>query len=233
MSELVGVACGAVSEQESADDLDDGQGRTVGSVTDAEVLDAALDAFAEEGFAGTSVRSLARSIGVHHNHIPQRFGSKERLWYAAVDHGFRVIRRDLLSLNDAPFPDDLARLRAGIVRYVEINAMRPAMLRIINQEAVLGGERLEYLFTAFIEPVNVFGGDLLRQLESKGKVRTDSAGLLYFFMTNGIAGPIVFPGLAARLGVSVDGSDPEAVHAHAVAAVELLFDGLSIADAPG
>ena len=196
-------------------------------LTDAEVLDAALDAFAEEGFAGTSVRSLARSIGVHHNHIPQRFGSKEQLWYAAVDHGFRVIRRELATLTDAPFEDDLARLRAGIVRYVEVNAARPSMLRIINQEAVLGGERLEYIFTAFIEPVYEFGGALLRKLEEQGKVRTDSAGLLYFFMTNGIAGPIVFPGLAARLNVSVDGNDPAAVHAHAELAVELLFDGLS------
>ncbi len=219
-----------MGDQESANPPDQAAARSNGVLSDAEVLDAALDAFAEEGFAGTSVRSLARSIGVHHNHIPQRFGSKEQLWYAAVDHGFRVIRRDLVTLTHTRFPDDLARLRAGIVRYVEINAMRPSMLRIINQEAVLGGERLEYLFTAFIEPVQDFGGGLLRQLEAQGKVRTDSAGLLYFFMTNGIAGPIVFPGLAERLGVSVDGSDPEAVRAHAETAVGLLFDGLSIHD---
>ena len=185
-----------MADHESGNASDGATPTDAGGLTDAEVLDAALDAFAEEGFAGTSVRSLARSIGVHHNHIPQRFGSKEQLWYAAVDHGFRVIRRDLITLTHVPFSDDLARLRAGIVRYVEINAERPAMLRIINQEAVLGGERLEYLFTSFIEPVQDFGGGLLRRLEAEGKVRTDSAGLLYFFMTNGIAGPIVFPGLA-------------------------------------
>ena len=219
-----------MGDQESADSPDGAATTANAALTDAEVLDAALDAFAEEGFAGTSVRSLARSIGVHHNHIPQRFGSKERLWYAAVDHGFRVIRRDLVGLTRVEFSDDLALLRAGIVRYVEINAERPAMLRIINQEAVLGGERLEYLFTEFIEPVRDFGGGLLRRLEAEGKVRTDSAGLLYFFMTNGIAGPIVFPGLAARLGVAVDGQDPEAVHAHAEAAVGLLFDGLAVRD---
>ena len=220
-----------MGDQESGNSSDGAATANAGP-TDAEVLDAALDAFAEEGFAGTSVRSLARSVGVHHNHIPQRFGSKEQLWYAAVDHGFRVIRRDLVTLTLLDFPDDLARLRAGIVRYVEINAERPAMLRIINQEAVLGGERLEYLFTAFIEPVQDFGGGLLRRLEAEGKVRTDSAGLLYFFMTNGIAGPIVFPGLAERLGVSVDGHDAEAVHAHAEAAVGLLFDGLAIHEPP-
>src|SRR5690606_37198443 len=151
-----------------------------------------------------------------HNHIPQRFGSKDRLWYAAVDHGFRVIRRDLFSMIDEPFPDELTRLRAMVVRFVEINSARPALLRIINQEAVLGGPRLEYLFGTYSEPVYRLGSSILRKLEEQGQVRTDSAGLLYFFMTNGVAGPIVFPGLASRLGVSLDQADADAVHEHAV-----------------
>ena len=33
------------------------------------------------------VREIARRLDVSHNLIPQRFGSKEDLWYAAVDHG--------------------------------------------------------------------------------------------------------------------------------------------------
>jgi AcrR family transcriptional regulator len=219
-----------VSEQESANQGEQEGLRSDGALSDAQVLDAALDAFAEEGFAGTSVRSLARRMGVNHNHIPQRFGSKERLWYAAVDHGFRVIRRDLYSMLEASFPDELSQLRAVIVRYVEISAARPALLRIINQEAVLGGPRLEYLFSAYIDPVYRFGSGLLAKLEAQGAVRTDSAGLLYFFMTNGVAGPIVFPGLASRLGVGLDQADPAAVHELAVAAVDLLFDGLTTHD---
>ena len=62
---------------------------------------AALDEFAENGFAGTSVRKLARDLGVSHNLIPQRFGSKERLWYAAVDQGFGALATDLFANLDA------------------------------------------------------------------------------------------------------------------------------------
>ena len=52
------------------------------SISDATILDAALNAFAERGFAGTSMREVARELGISHNLIPQRLGSKEQVWYA-------------------------------------------------------------------------------------------------------------------------------------------------------
>ena len=195
--------------------------------SDAELLDAALTAFAEQGYSGTSVRRLARELGVHHNHIPQRFGSKERLWYAAVDHGFGIVYRDLLSAFAEPFPDELSRLRALVVRFIEVNAQRPALLRIVNSEAVIGGARLEHLFREYIEPVRRYGEAVLAKLEARGEVRTASVGLIYFLMASGAGGPIVFPGLAERFGVGLDPSDPEAVHRLAVETVDVLFDGIS------
>jgi AcrR family transcriptional regulator len=194
--------------------------------SDAELLDAALVAFAEQGYSGTSVRRLARQLGVHHNHIPQRFGSKERLWYAAVDHGFGIVYRDLLRAFAEPFPDELARLRALVVRFIEINAQRPALLRIVNSEAVIGGARLEHLFREYIEPVRRYGEAVLSKLEARGEVRTASVGIIYFLMASGAGGPIVFPGLAERFGVGLDPGDPEAVHRLAVETVDVLFDGI-------
>jgi len=193
---------------------------------DTELLDGALAAFAELGFAGMSVRELARQLGVSHNLIPQRFGSKERLWYAAVDHGFALLHLDLLSVLADPPPDDLGRLRALVVRFVEANATRPALLRIINQESVSGGPRLDYLFTKYIGPVREFGDMVLAQLHAQGEVRLQSAGIMYFLMTNGAGGPLVFPGLAERLGAAVDPSDPTAVRAYAEHVVDVLFEGI-------
>ena len=44
-----------------------------------------------------------------------------------------------------------------MVRFVEANAARPALLRIINQEASAPGPRFDYLFDGFIEPVRQAG----------------------------------------------------------------------------
>ena len=55
------------------------------AIESSEILDAALRAFARHGLEGVSVRTLNRELGVSHNLIYQRFGSKDDLWRAAVD----------------------------------------------------------------------------------------------------------------------------------------------------
>jgi TetR/AcrR family transcriptional regulator len=198
------------------------------AIDDGALLDAALDAFAERGFDGTSVRELARDLGVSHNLIPQRFGSKERLWYAAVDHGFGTLTIELMRVMEDPPPGDVAQLRAMIVRFVEANAARPALLRILNLEATNPGPRLTYLFDNYIDPVRRFGAGLLADLRDRGLIRTDSVALVYFLMTHGAGGPLALPALAERFGTTVDRDDPEAVHRAAVEAVDVLFDGLIV-----
>jgi TetR/AcrR family transcriptional regulator len=50
-----------------------------------EILLAALRAFATRGYDGTSVRELNQQLGVSHNLLNRRFGSKEQLSRATVD----------------------------------------------------------------------------------------------------------------------------------------------------
>jgi AcrR family transcriptional regulator len=191
------------------------------------LLEGALAAFAEHGFEGTSVRELARSLGVSHNLIPQRIGSKEELWRRAVDHGFARLAVELAEVINGLTPaDDLDTLRALVVRFVEANGAHPELLRIIQQEATTPGPRFDHLFDQYIDPVRVFGADLMGRLRQAGRLRTDSVALMYFFMANGAGGPLALPAMAAKFGLRVDPTDPDAVRRHAEAAVDLLFDGL-------
>ena len=186
--------------------------------------------FAESGYDGMSVRELARELGVSHNLIPQRIGSKEQLWFAAVNRGFGSLAIELAQAiaERADDEDDLARLRALLVRWVEANTTRPALLRIINQEATAPGPRLDYLFEHYIAPVREFGDDLLAGLAKDGRVRTSSAPLMYFMMTHGAGGPFILPALADKFGTPLDASDAAAVHEHATSVADLIFDGLVI-----
>jgi len=57
-----------------------------------EIVAAALHAFAEGGYAGTSTESIARAVGVSQPYLFQLFGTKRELFLAAVRHGFRRTR---------------------------------------------------------------------------------------------------------------------------------------------
>jgi AcrR family transcriptional regulator len=107
-----------------------------------DLLPLALEAFADLGYEGSSMRDLCRRLGVSHNLLHQRFGSKDGLWHAAVDHGFRALASDLVVESEASeYDDDLERLRFLMIRWLEITAGSPALAKIINQEATPDGPR--------------------------------------------------------------------------------------------
>jgi AcrR family transcriptional regulator len=54
-----------------------------------EIVAAALHAFAEGGYAGTSTETIARAVGVSQPYLFQLFGTKRELFLAAVRHAFR------------------------------------------------------------------------------------------------------------------------------------------------
>ena len=102
---------------------------------DDDILRAALQAFAEHGYDGMSLRTLNAEMGLSRGTINQRFGSKERLWYAAVDHEFRHLTDDLnAELQRRTVPDDdLARVREGIRAFLIASVRRPELVRLMNQ----------------------------------------------------------------------------------------------------
>jgi AcrR family transcriptional regulator len=70
------------------------------------IVVAAMHAFAEGGYAGTSTDSIARAVGVSQPYLFQLYGTKRDLFLAAVRLGFRRVQ--LLfheATKDAPPPD--------------------------------------------------------------------------------------------------------------------------------
>ncbi|MEZ5142931.1 MAG: TetR/AcrR family transcriptional regulator [Acidimicrobiales bacterium] len=195
-------------------------------VDDEVLLDMALAAFADLGYEAASVRDLCRKLGVSHNLIHQRFGSKDLLWHAAVDQGFAKLVAALADAVQEAADDDLARLRAVLVRFVEVTATSPALLRVLNQEATTAGPRLDYLYERYVGPANELAASVLRRLEAAGRVRHLDAAPFHFLLANGAAGPLVYPALASHFGRVVDTSRPAAVRRYAESVVDLLLDGM-------
>src|SRR6202022_855644 len=58
------------------------------------ILDAAIAEFAERGFEGASIRSIADRLGLQHPLITYHYRSKDILWRAAAEHAFTRIREE-------------------------------------------------------------------------------------------------------------------------------------------
>ena len=196
------------------------------AVSDDNLLEAVLQSFAENGYDGTSVREIARRLDVSHNLIPQRFGSKEKLWYAAVDYGFGRLIKDLMREAETLGSDELLVLRGLVASCIEINALHPSLLQIINQEASQPGPRLDYLFETYIKPIRDFGDAWLKRLADEGRVTRVSVTLLYFLITHGAGGMFALPALTTRLGETVDTESGLLIREEAKNAVNVLFDGI-------
>lgn len=195
-------------------------------ISDEGVLDAVLWAFGENGFDGTSIREVARRLGISHNLIPQRFGSKTDLWYAAVKHGFSHMDRELVREGERLGEDQLAILRGLLVRAIELNALNPSLLRIINSEASQPGPRLDYIVRKFVGPAHDFVENWVSELAAQELIRKPPTGLIYFLINHGAGSLFVFPGLAARLNKNSRELSPESIREQAEQIVSVFLEGL-------
>jgi AcrR family transcriptional regulator len=200
-------------------------------VTAEEILAAALRAFATHGYEGVSVRTLNRELGVSHNLLNQRFGSKQGLWYAAVDWGFGNLARDLQTAYDPTVTEPLDQLGLVIRRFLEHSARHPELLGLMNIEARQDTERLFYIYDTYIDPAASAIGRLLEHLAAEGRIRPIPLRSFHFLVAHGAAAPFSLLPLA-RLFDPVDPLDPHEITAHAGLIAELVTSGLRLNQNP-
>jgi TetR/AcrR family transcriptional regulator len=188
-----------------------------------EILARGLAAFAELGYEGASVRELARRLGVSHNFINDRFGSKARFWRAVVDRSLSAQVARLGAALNVPGEDALERLRNLVHAFHQASVAEPDLARILQHESVRGGERLEYVFQQYLVPVREAVAPLVQVLVEQGRVRPIPIDVMVYAVVamNSVNAEVPFVSL---LGDTFR-ADPSAF---AAMLSEILLDGLVI-----
>jgi TetR/AcrR family transcriptional regulator len=138
---------------------------------ESDILARGLTAFAELGYEGASVRELARRLGVSHNFINDRYGSKGQFWRAVIDQSLTAQVARLEAVLNVSGEDELARLRNLVRAFHQANVAEPDLARILQYESIRGGERLEYVFQRYLVPVRDAIAPLVQSLVERGRVR--------------------------------------------------------------
>ena len=89
-----------------------------------DILDAARDILAREGYAQLSMRKVAERIEYSPTAIYLHFEDKRDLMFQVCEETFGKLAHDLESLHDE-FKDPVARLREGMRRYVAFGLRHP------------------------------------------------------------------------------------------------------------
>jgi AcrR family transcriptional regulator len=192
-----------------------------------QILEAAFRAFATYGYDGVAVRTLNRELGVSHNLIHQRFGSKLALWYAAVDWAFGQQATELATWFDPTLADPLDQLNHAIRRFVHYSAERPELLGLMNIEGRVDSERLDYVYDNYMAPALEPLGRLLDYLQQEGRIRPISLRALFFLVAHGAAAPFTLAPLARHF----DHKDPrrrKQVSEQAALTADVITNGLRL-----
>jgi AcrR family transcriptional regulator len=98
-----------------------------------EILAAAVELFAKQGFAATEVQQIADRAGVGKGTVYRHFVNKDRLFLAAADLGLRHLK-DAVNQSAHGLVTPLERLRAGVVAFLQFFREHPAFVDLMIQE---------------------------------------------------------------------------------------------------
>jgi AcrR family transcriptional regulator len=186
------------------------------------ILGRGLEAFAELGYDRASARELARRLGVSHNFINDRYGSKAAFWRAVIDSTLGV------QLARLPRPDtsedDAEQLRQLITSLYRSSVDTPLVGRVLVQEFSRDTERLDYLYENYIVPTLQLMEPPVERLVASGRMAPTPLDVLFFAVIGPIAGMVEEP-LARRLG-RPETTSPEQLTATAKTLATLVVNGL-------
>ena len=149
-------------------------------VTQQKLLDAAVQAFSESGFKGTSTRDIADRAGVHHPLITYHFKNKDQLWRASADRIFREFNISLVkAVAEVPESRPKARAETFIRTYVRYAHDQPALHKFILQESSHPSDRLDWLVEQHLKPLFDIVVQSLRELQDRGIAPPGDPAILF------------------------------------------------------
>lgn len=145
------------------------------------ILDAALKAFARDGFDGASLPKIAEMAKIAHPLIHYHFGSKDNLWRETVDYALGDLSREASTIRTASRGlSPLDRLRVMVRAFTHFAARCPDHFGLILAEARSDSDRFTWIqdnYTGgFMEGLKT----ILREAQEQGQMREMSLDNLSF-----------------------------------------------------
>lgn len=138
-----------------------------------QILAAAIHFFADQGYAGTSVKQIAESVGISKQLLLYHFSSKEAL-RAEVIGSLARQWKDFLPRLITAVTGDGDPMQAAIDSWVELFTDNPDIPRYVLRELITPGSDLAARLMEQVGPGMVVTADALRGLQASGALPEDA-----------------------------------------------------------
>ena len=99
-------------------------------ITKQEILDTALDVFAERGYDSTILKDISDRLNVTKSALYKHYESKEALWDALIDHVEQYYSEHIGSVSGIPIPTTWEEFRALTLRQIDFTLHDETVRRV-------------------------------------------------------------------------------------------------------
>ena len=161
------------------------------SNTKERILDAALELFSQNGYAGTNIRELSASLGLVKSGVYKHYESKEAIWNALLDQMTAYYADHFGSAEHLPpvpdSPEALTRLTMQMVN-ITVHDKKIVMTRKVLTLEQFRDDRARELATKhFLNGLTEIFTHIFAGMMDKGLIRRDDPAMLAFAYTTPIS----------------------------------------------
>ena len=155
-------------------------------ITKQEILDTALDVFAEKGYDSTILKDISDRLNVTKSALYKHYESKEALWDALIDHVEQYYSENFGNTESIVIPDSLDELTELSLRQLQFT-MHDEIVRKVRKLLTMEqfrNERIKALAEKYFHAnvVSIYT-TIFRGMAERDLIQTDDPELLAFEYT--------------------------------------------------
>ena len=189
--------------------------------TRKKILDAAVIAFASQGFEGASTRTIAEEAEVTQGLLTYHFPSKDELWRAAAERIFALVDEQVIRPTaNLPAGTDAETGRESIKLYVRFVANHPEMFQFMVDAQADPDGRSPWLVETYLRPL--YEQFARRMVEFNPSVDAERVPHVFYVMVGAGSAVFALKDEVMRL-CDLDVVSPASIEAHAELVARLLI----------
>ena len=157
------------------------------SDTKERILEAALEMFSQNGYAGTNIRELSASLGLVKSGVYKHYESKEAIWNALLDQMIAYYAEQFASPEHLPpVPDSAEGLVTMTMRMVNLTVHDEKIImtrKVLTLEQFRDERARELATKHFLTGLTEIFTQVFAGMMDKGLVKRDDPAMLAFAYT--------------------------------------------------